>query len=528
MLKSVSTITTYNLLKEFYILEYSLRLSNPDTKIVVLCDDISYESIKKLGKNNIILINDLKNINYAELKTRGNSWLEFMLKKGDVIDKAVELFGETLFVDTDIVFLNKFTEDIKTEMCLSQHLMFEHDEAKYGKYNGGYFYVNNVKFSDWFKKTTYEKSTFYEQGTLNFVEEDFITSFFDINHNYGWWRLYQCSETQERYKKFGYGDNVYYDKKPLISIHAHFVSDGYKDINNDKFVDIIMKLLSVSKKNEHKLLFEYITKIKNGFNPIKPKVILPHPSIAGHCGDTFRELITMWADKDLCDIEYSTNNNHVWLNSIGDILLYDRPTLEWLGNEKYRFALFGNPVVDFQNSSSWIFWGRRPKLMEEVRNLGIKNWSERNIESIFLGKVENNVQLGRRTNYDWTGSVEVFEMPIRGEYKYTQKEYLEIISRSKFGLGLSGYGLKCNREIEYLCLGVVPIVANDVDLTFYNQLEEGKHYLRVNTPEEVKPLISTITEEKWNEMSKAGLQWYEENCSTIGSFITTMKILNNK
>lgn len=524
-LKSVSTITTYNLLKEFFILEYSLRLTNPDTKMVVLCDDISYLSIKELGRDHIILINELENINYNDLKNRGSSWLDFMLKKGDVIDKAVALFGETLFVDTDIVFLNRFEDDIKSEMCLSQHLIFEEDEAKYGKYNGGYFFVKNVKFSEWFRKTTYERSTFYEQGTLNFVEEDFDTSFFNSNHNYGWWRLFQCSDIKKRFKKFGYDDNVYYNKKPLISVHAHFISDG-KNISNDQFVEIIMELLSVSEKAEHKLLFDFITKLKNERDPNKPKIILPHPAIAGHCGDTFRELVNMWGDKGLCDVVYTVDSNHVWLNSIGDVLLYDRPTLEWLGNENYRFALFGNPVVNYPHTSPWIFWGRRPALMEELRELGIKTYSERNIESIFLGKVENNIQLVRRTDSDWSKSVEIFEMPIDEEYKYSQKEYLEIMSRSRFSLELPGYGLKTNRLIESLSLGVVPIKTPNADLTFYNQLKEGKHYLRVNKPEEVKPLIHTITEEKWNEMSKAGLDWYEENCSPIGSFNTTMKIIN--
>lgn len=526
-LKSVSTITTYNLLREFYILEYSLRLTNPNTKIVVLCDDISFESIKKLGRANIILINELKNIDYNDLKRRGASWLEFMLKKGDIIDKAVELFGETLFVDTDIVFLNRFEDDIKSEICLSQHLIFEKDEARYGKYNGGYFFVNKVKFSEWLKKTTHEESSFYEQGALNFVEQNFNTSFFNSNHNYGWWRLFQCSEIEKRYKKFAYGDNVYYNKKPLISVHAHFISDGHKDINNDKFVEIIMKLLSVSGKPEHKLLFEFITKLKSGFNPIKPKIIVPHFSIAGHCGDTFRELVGMWADMGLCDVEYTLNSNHVWLGDIGDVLLYDRPTLKWLGNENYKLALFGNPVVNYPNTASWIFWGRRPKLMEDVRKLGIKSYSERDIESIFLGKVENKVQFERRTNFDWSVGVEVFEMPILGEYKYSQMKYLEIMSCSRFSLELPGFGLKTNRLIESLSLGVIPIITPNTDLTFYNPLEEGKHYLRVNKPEEVKPLTDSITEEKWNEMSKAGLKWYEENCSPIGSFNTTMKIIND-
>ena len=32
-----------------------------------------------------------------------------------------------------------------------------------------------------------------------------------------------------------------------------------------------------------------------------------------------------------CKRRYDTK--HVWFNNIGDVLLYDRPTLEWLEND---------------------------------------------------------------------------------------------------------------------------------------------------------------------------------------------------
>ena len=41
-----------------------------------------------------------------------------------------------------------------------------------------------------------------------------------------------------------------------------------------------------------------------------------------------------------------------------------------------------------------------------------------------------------------------------------------------------------------------------------------------------KGLIQSISDEKWIELSNAGRKWYEENCSPIGSFKTTIKIIN--
>ena len=95
---------------------------------------------------------------------------------------------------------------------------------------------------------------------------------------------------------------------------------------------------------------------------------------------------------------------------------------------------------------------------------------------------------------------------------------------------MSGYGPKCNREIELMCMGVVPIITPLVDLTYYNPLTEGKHYIRVDNPYEVKDKIKEITKEHWVEMSNNCIEWYETNCSVEGSFKTTIQILkeNNK
>jgi hypothetical protein len=258
----------------------------------------------------------------------------------------------------------------------------------------------------------------------------------------------------------------------------------------------------------------------------KPKIIIPNNE--NHANDTFRELVRIWQKLGLCNIEYR-NVKNVWFNEVNDILLYDRPNMQWFHpiRDKYNLALFGNPTPNLPNSKPWIFWGRRPELMEQVRNEGIKPLEERSIESIFLGKVENQVQQKNRTSYDWSTEIELFDMPIRGQYKFSQKEYLQKVNDSKFGLCLAGFGNKCNREIELLSLGTIPIITEGVDLTYYNSLEENKHYLKVKNPSDIKPLLESITDEKWREMSKAGLEWYDNNCSPKGSFNLTIEIIKN-
>jgi hypothetical protein len=214
--------------------------------------------------------------------------------------------------------------------------------------------------------------------------------------------------------------------------------------------------------------------------------------------------------------------------------LYDRPTLKWLDPAlKYDFGLFGNctpPISDVQQKNSvWSFWPRSPKKLEDfLQTYVIQTYEQRKTETIFLGKVENGVQMKNRTKCDWSQSIQKWSMPLDSTgkpYVYSQEEYLLELSNSRFGLALAGYGNKCNREIEYFALGVVPLCAPEVDMKFYlNPPVEGVHYLRVKGPEEIKDIVAKTSAEKWQEMSKAGLLWYAANASPEGMFRLTLEI----
>jgi len=90
------------------------------------------------------------------------------------------------------------------------------------------------------------------------------------------------------------------------------------------------------------------------------------------------------------------------MNAIGDTLLYDRPTHEWLKasppeERKWRVGLFGNPVPA-EGGQAWSFWPRRPVLVEKLYGLPQK---ERTMGVVFYGRSENAVQRGRRGQQEW-------------------------------------------------------------------------------------------------------------------------------
>jgi hypothetical protein len=254
-----------------------------------------------------------------------------------------------------------------------------------------------------------------------------------------------------------------------------------------------------------------------------------------HSGDTFREMARIWEERGYCRIQESEFTGHCWWGEIGDILLYDRPTLRWFDESRttYQMALFGNcapPDKARLRQSVWAFWPRSPRAIEALvaKHAVLRSYAERTIPSLFLGKVENGVQLAARKTTggpDWSTAVSLFSMPVDSTgapYPYTQAEYLEKLCSARFGLCLRGFGPKCNREIEYFACGVVPVVTPDVDMTNYLvPPKAGVHYLVAKTPEDVRRIVAETSDETWSAMSTAGRAWWRAYASAEGLFRLT-------
>lgn len=260
------------------------------------------------------------------------------------------------------------------------------------------------------------------------------------------------------------------------------------------------------------------------------KVFVPRPreGFHAHPGDSFRELVELWAEANLCERVFH-DGVFVWLDAVGaeGTLLYDRPTLEWLeqapeAERVWKRALFGN--TQHPNGQPWIFWARRPRILEKVRDNDFANHPK---NLVFYGKIENSKQFKLRsskaTGLDWASACDEFDMPVGGQYKYNQTEYLYKLAESRFGLCLPGYGPKCHREVECMAVGCVPIITPGVDMTHYAVPPiEGKHYLRAETPEEAKRLANEMNHWEWSEMAHNCYSYYHHYLSPEGSWKLTI------
>jgi hypothetical protein len=262
-----------------------------------------------------------------------------------------------------------------------------------------------------------------------------------------------------------------------------------------------------------------------------PTIYVPNPQSCDtfykHAGDSFREMIDLWEERGFVKKEYADCKN-VWMNSVGDVLLYDRPNYDWLkradGNEQtWKKALFGNPKPIGANAKAWSFWGRRPRLIEAMLDQPVEK--TRNL--VFYGKIENSVQRANRTKHDWASVCDKYYMAKEDEVPLlSEQKYLDSISKAKYGLCLAGYGKKCHREVECMAFGTVPVCAPEVDMESYaNPPVVGTHYLRVQNPEDAKTQISNLSEEQWLAMSTACKEWYKTNCSVDGMWGLTKRLL---
>ena len=259
------------------------------------------------------------------------------------------------------------------------------------------------------------------------------------------------------------------------------------------------------------------------------------PTRGRHDGSSFREILDIWKEKNYCEVIditeiKSTHHDETmwvesrpWVDGIGEILLYDNPILDkYHDGLNWKFALYANTVDHCDNCSSWTFWPKHPKIHEIVRSEGIPNYDERKFESCFIGTMTTHLR-----NVDWSKSVEHYWMGYANEKLFNHKDYLNYLKKHKFGLCLPGVGPKCLRDIELIGLGTVPIFTPGVSTDYYNKLEKDVHYLYVENPLEVADVIKSCTKEKWEEMSKNCLDWFEQNASPLGVFNVTSKIINN-
>ncbi len=169
--------------------------------------------------------------------TYKTQWTDFMYEKAAVLEWIFAESGSSSgawFLDADIAFLGPLPAiPSGAKVALSPHYIRPGDEARFGKYNGGFTWFGDKILVDVWKTAGF-KARFYEQSALEDVAVAAEAGLYEfpIQVNFGWWRMFQASETagtiQARFSinRAGTGIGVRYDGAPLQSIHTHFYDNS--------------------------------------------------------------------------------------------------------------------------------------------------------------------------------------------------------------------------------------------------------------------------------------------------------------
>ena len=550
---SFCTISTKKTKSELAGLLLSLSVYHPNSNVYIYCDSESEIEIKNLSPKLLIIphfyieLNNFSAFDYhlnSDVKELINLDLysRFITYKPQAIKKALEFEKDTLFIDVFTLITGKIDciDNSKKLGVLPTYANKDYNN-KYGYYNSNLIWTNDIYITELWNNYLINLHSFehlsiqeltkkYENQYFEFPEEynidvirffcsekndNEIGGFFQINNqsnNNGFLILYKKKEIKTFQSAFNTNYNYNYENE---NENENEYIKRFKKYNT--FLHFILK------KSKHAADLLILNRIQHKKWTIKLPYIENESSVWFHKNDGMRELLSIipTKQKDVM-IYFDENIKNCWLSD--SVLLYDWDRIDWIENDHQQATLvlmgngsLTNEYLQISNDGGWIspwtYWCKYPKILEQfIKTHKPLNYEQRINESIFIGNYENSVQQQYRTNKNWNDFVSVFYCTSGTKNLFTHLEYLEHLSKSKFGLCLRGYGIKCHREIELMALGVVPIITPEVDIKSFSQPPiENVHYIIVSNPEEIPIKIKNITSQKWTEMSNNCIKWYMEN-----------------
>lgn len=225
--KSFCTIATKDCWNEFVLMAKTLRKHHNEPLIV--CGDgfIKY-IIEKYDIQNCefhkIELEEVKRPYWADVSYHNFKPLTL---KYLPIEKALEVYKNTLFVDSDFIFLRPFEEQVSGDLAITPHYRLKKElsyNQMFGEYNTGLIFVRDKYFPQWWKDSIYQESRFTDQHCVNNAKTFFSIKEFDQTHNIGFWRAYNSDTNKESIQKalkIEISEDIFINGKKANSFHVH-------------------------------------------------------------------------------------------------------------------------------------------------------------------------------------------------------------------------------------------------------------------------------------------------------------------
>jgi hypothetical protein len=273
---AIATLANSNGIADLELLLYTLELWNSQPPTVYLfCTTEVQEWLPGKYKGTICanpVLDAYENLTRREmegmpsrsgLKGRTNLFFDFMEEKCHLMKWAFEKMpvaekaNGLLFCDADIFWLGPLPLiDMSKQVMLSPHEIHPSDEAKYGKYNGGFFWMREPSAVDHWQNAC-ETARFFEQSALeSLADGTFSFGEFSKQVNYGWWRMFQSpkgakaqqgawSIKRDSEQKHS---GIQVEGQPLVCIHTHWKTDDRITHMFNEWVESKLSLLKTQTK----------------------------------------------------------------------------------------------------------------------------------------------------------------------------------------------------------------------------------------------------------------------------------------
>jgi hypothetical protein len=256
----IATLATGGALADLRNLLFSLALFNPKPpKVYLYCDSDTERSLPSLKYPGRIIANTSAMARYSGLNRQQmerlpgqrfpSLWFDFMAEKISLLKWAFAEEGEgaaaaeastgILFCDADICFFAPLPSiPVGAHVALSPHDIRAADEARYGRYNGGFVWLSHSRYADIWLTACDAGQRFYEQSALedvaaaaaNTTGNPWALYEFPRTQNYGWWRMWQGekppaalqAEFSMNRRRQPEAAGILVAGEPLGSVHTHF------------------------------------------------------------------------------------------------------------------------------------------------------------------------------------------------------------------------------------------------------------------------------------------------------------------
>lgn len=194
-ISSGSTVTTIEVLPEATLAILSFLHHYPDTPIYVACPAEIASRVALIHPSVVAIPCEMPTPDTVATHN-GFHRPDAILLKMSAMEAALQKQDNTLFFDADLVFLTGVTLPLGDyELLLSLNMAETRDMGttalRYGLFNAGFLWTSSKSFPAWWRSSYLspsQEAAFYEQTCLSLAPAVFRTSYFSLDHNYGFWR----------------------------------------------------------------------------------------------------------------------------------------------------------------------------------------------------------------------------------------------------------------------------------------------------------------------------------------------------